>query len=351
MLFLCGCGVKNNTTEITFSSWGSKTEVEIIKNVIADFEAENPQIKVNFIHIPQNYFQKLHLLFASNTEPDVIFLNNLYLPIYANAGRLMELSPDNTIYEEKVLKTLSWKGKNYAIPRDISLLVLYYTKDLFKKAGLNNPQSEWTLNEMLDYALKIKQETGAFGISFDEDTLFYLPYLMSEGNFDLKNSNEICEKLKFYSDLRHKYNVAPKREQSASATMAQMFLQQKLAIILSGRWLTPKFKEEADFNWDITTFPYGENGSRVSLDASGWAISASTKHKEEAQKFINFISSKQTIEKFAKTGLLIPARHDVILEDAGAYYKALENAIPTPVTVDYNKTLDNLKQSLEICAF
>ena len=63
----CGCTQKPAVEEITFSSWGSVTEVGIIKKIITDFEKENPDIKVNFMHIPQNYFQKIHLLFASNT--------------------------------------------------------------------------------------------------------------------------------------------------------------------------------------------------------------------------------------------------------------------------------------------
>lgn len=353
ILLLCSCGKKQdyNRTEITFSSWGSKTEVEIMKNVISDFETQNPDIKINFMHIPQNYFQKLHLLFASNTEPDVIFLNNLYLPIYANAGKLTELEPDQFIYNDKILKSLSWNGKYYAIPRDISLLVFYYNKDLFKKAHISTPNKDWTLNDLELIGKKIKEKTGAFGISFDETALFYLPYLMSEGDFNLKNSDEICKKLEFYKDLRHKYNIAPKREQSASATMAQMFLQGKLALILSGRWLTPKFQEEAAFAWDIVTFPKGKKGSIVPLDTSGWAISANSKHKSEAKKFIDYLSSKSTIEKFIQTGLIVPARNDIKLQDAQMYYEALKTAEPTPVTVDYNKTLDKLTQHLEMCIF
>ena len=86
---LCACE-KNTKEEITFSSWGSVTEVRIINKIISDFEHENPDIKVNFLHIPQNYFQKIHLLFASSQAPDVIFINNLYLPVYAS--RLEDLS-------------------------------------------------------------------------------------------------------------------------------------------------------------------------------------------------------------------------------------------------------------------
>ncbi len=84
---LCGCSNKKNS-EITlqFASWGSKSETDILKPLLKEFENNNPDIKIDFMHIPQNYFQKIHLLFASNTAPDVIFINNLYLPVYANAG-------------------------------------------------------------------------------------------------------------------------------------------------------------------------------------------------------------------------------------------------------------------------
>ena len=63
-------------TTIRFSSWGSQTETALLIPLIKQFESENPDIKVEFIHIPQNYFQKLHLLFASNLAPDVVFINN-----------------------------------------------------------------------------------------------------------------------------------------------------------------------------------------------------------------------------------------------------------------------------------
>jgi multiple sugar transport system substrate-binding protein len=73
---LCGCSDKSRE-EITFATWGSVTEVGITKKIISEFERNNPDIDVKFMHIPQNYFQKIHLLFASSTAPDVIFINNL----------------------------------------------------------------------------------------------------------------------------------------------------------------------------------------------------------------------------------------------------------------------------------
>lgn len=353
-------------TVIQYASWGSKSEVDILKPLLVEFEMENPDLKVEFMHIPQNYFQKIHLLFASNTAPDVIFINNLYLPLYANAGVLENLDDyginQNDFYQ-KSLEALSWKGKLYAVPRDVSNLVIYYNKEIFKSANISYPKENWTMDEFLHIAKILTKRPNVFGISFEEDSLFYLPYLMSEGGGILSDdlSREIIEDnssqsgLKFYADLRKKYHVAPTKSESASATMAQMFLHGKLAMHLSGRWLVPKYREEAVFEWDIVPFPKGASGSIVPLDASGWAVSKDSKHKQEAFRLIKFLSSKTRIEKLAESGLIVPARKDcakVIQNDKNpknshVFIDVIQTSKPTPVSVDYNVLNDKLKEKNE----
>ncbi len=343
-MLLSGCVNRVDKVKIQISSWGSKTEVAIMKDVLAEFERQNPDIKVEFLHIPQNYFQKIHLLFASNTEPDVVFLNNQYLPIYANAGKLEPLLLNVNGFDSKALEALSWHDDLFALPRDISLLVVYYNKDLFARAGVDVPQKGWTLQDFLEKAIAIKQKTGVYGVSFEEDPLFYLPYLMSEGGgfYDI-DSVQSQRALKFYADLRLRHHVAPRREESASATMAQMFLQEKIAMHVSGRWLTPKYREDAEFEWDVVGFPAGSMGAVVPLDASGWAISKASAHKAESIRLIEFLASREVIERFAQTGLIVPARVDVHYSDSDVYAETLKTAKPTPVDVNYNRLLDELK--------
>lgn len=370
-LILTGCTQKTNKTVIQFASWGSKSEVEILKPILAEFERENPDIKVDFVHIPQNYFPKLHLLFASNLAPDVLFINNLYLPIYANAGVLEELNVDKDIFFKKSLKALSYNGKLYAVPRDVSTLVIYYNKDIFKKYNVALPNKYWSFDDFLILAKKLTKDTNndgktdIWGISFEEDLLFYLPYLMSEGggvlSDDLKtsilNTQESQKGLRFYADLRNKYHVAPTKAESASATMAQLFLQGKLAMHLSGRWLVPKYREDAKFEWNVINFPSGDAGSIVPLDASGWAIAKNSKHKKEAMRLIKYLSSKKSIEEFTKSGLIVPARIDVAEgaflfstqnkkapQNAQVFINIIKTAKNTPVSVDYSEIQDDLKE-------
>ena len=101
-----------------------------MKKVVLDFEKENPNIKIDFMHIPQNYFQKIHLLFASNTAPDVMFMNNLYLPIYAS--KLEDLTEEFNKEEffEQAIQGMSYENRILGIPRDVSNLVLYINEIL-----------------------------------------------------------------------------------------------------------------------------------------------------------------------------------------------------------------------------
>jgi len=349
---------------IQFASWGSESEIKILKPLLDDFEKENPDIKVDFLHIPQNYFQKIHLLIASNTAPDVIFINNQYLPIYANAGCLEDLTQYNKEFDfnkffDKSIQALTYDGKIYAVPRDISTLVIFYNKNIFDKYGVNYPRKNWTYEEFLKTATKLTHPPDTYGISFEEEPLFYLPYLMSFGLKDIPEyEDETTQKgLKLYADLRNKYHAAPLKTESASATMAQMFLQQKLAMHLTGRWLVPKYRQDAKFRWDVAKFPQGSAGSITPVDVSGWAVTKTSKHKKEAVKLIQYLASEQSSKKYAQSGLIVPARIETANsenfldknppQNARVFIDAVNTSVPTPVSIDYKEKLDTLKEKTE----
>ena len=352
MILLCGCTKQNDKTVIQFASWGSKSELDILNPIIDDFEKSNPDIQIDFMHIPQNYFQKIHLLFASGTAPDVIFINNLYLPLYAN--HLEEITKDVSKFYPQAISAMSVDNKLYAVPRDISNLVIYYNKDMFKKKGIQVDKN-WTFDDFLKTAIKLT-DTTTFAISYEDDPYYLLPYLMSMGGGILPDeisTNESQKAIKFYTDLRYKWHVAPLKNESASATMAQMFLQERIAMYLSGRWMVPKLREDCRFDWDVINFPKGSKGSIVQADSSGWAISKSSKNKEAAKRFVNYLSSKESIEKFTKSGLIVPARIDVQISDgqkpesSQIFIDIIKYSKPTPVTKDYREIINQLKSDLE----
>ena len=352
LFFLTGCAKNNNIEQLTFSSWGSVSEVKIIKKAITEFESENPNIKITFIHIPQNYFQKLQLLFASNTEPDVLFINNLYLPVYA--ARLEDLTNiiDSTQFYPQAVQSLTFNNKLLAIPRDISSLVLYINLDKGKL-----PDKSWTIEDMINLAAEYK-EKGLFGISFEEKSLYLYPYLRYFGGeiLDCKgkyvyNSEKSQKGVEFYKNLRTKFNVAPTKSEIGSSTLAQMFIEGKLGMYLSGRWMFPKISELAKFNWAVVNFPIGEKP--LPCDASGWAISKNSKHKASALKFIKFMSDEKRSKYFTQTGLITPARINsskLLMNNnhnEQVFVEVIEKSQHTFINKDYQKLTDKIEHSLE----
>jgi len=379
-VILCGCAKKTDNIKIKFSSWGSESEIAVIKPLLKEFESENPDVKVDFVHIPKNYFQKLHLLVASNLAPDVVFINNLSGVLYAKNNIFLDLSyylKNDEILSEKdffpqALEAFKYQNKLYAIPRDISNLVVYYNKDIFDKYNVPYPDKYWTFEKFLKTSQKLTKDLNGdkkidqFGVSFEEAHLFWLPWLWSNGggviskNLDaiIINKPESIEALQFYADLRNKYHVAPTKSEAGSATMAQLFIGQKVAMHISGRWSTPRYRKDIDFKWDIARFPRGKAGSIVDCDTSGWAISSSSKYPKESWRLIKFFAAKKSSENFARSGLILPARIDVANSavfldkklppgNSKVFAEVIPDSIPTPVTENYQEITDTINTYLE----
>lgn len=374
LLFFLFFIVHKNQSEdkviLKFSSWGSQSEISFLLPLIKEFEQNNPDMKIEFVHIPQNYFQKLHLLFASNLAPDILFVNNYYIPKYVKANLLEDLTPyiNTSDYFQKSVDCFTFDNKIYALPRDVSALVVYYNKNLFDKYNIAYPTNKWTTADFLNIAqqFKTKSKGKIYALSYETDLYYVLPFLFSNGASILSNDGKniiIDEKnaidtINFYSDLAYKYNYAPKKSDSASRTMAQMFLQQQIAMHISGRWLVPKYRSEAKFDWDIVNLPEGKQGSIVNIDASGYALAKSSKHKDEAVRFINFISSKYALSKLAQSGLIVPARKDVAYSEsflnkamkpknAVVFFDIINAGRPTPVNENYQNIIDVLNKRFE----
>ena len=325
--------------KLSFATWGSVDEMALLKPLLAEFTRETGK-EVELLHIPEGYFQKLPILFASKQAPDVLFLNNMTLPAYADSAALRPLDPflagDAALAEEDFfaqgLEAMRWKGQLYADPRDLSNLVVYVNQAMFKAEGVPLPDKNWTMRDMLDVAQRLGGEKlqdrdpqgRRFGISFDKRPLFWLPYLWSEGAdlFDpgftrstLAEPHAI-EAMQFYADLAHRHHVAPREIDTGNAPMAQLFAQGRLAMFVSGRWSVPGFRKSLAFDWDVLPFPAGAAGSIVDVDASGWAISAQSPRPDDAWKLIAHLAGRRASMRFADGGLIVPARRDVAADPA-----------------------------------
>ncbi len=349
------------TQALRFSTWGSIDEIETLKPLLADFQRQNPDVPVELIHVPDAYPQSIRLMAAARKMPDVLFMESQLLPGFARRGVLRDLSPyldsDPELgpddFYRPVMDAMSWKGTQYGIPRDLSNLVMFYNRRLFDEAGVPYPESGWTYEDMVAKA-KALTHGDQFGVGFAPYPLYWLPYLWSDGG-DLLNPErtrstllepESLAALQRYRDLRFKHHVAPTEAQVGNARMSQLFAQGKLAMMVGGRWVVPSFRKKLDFPWDVAPFPRGKVGSIVDADASGWCISATSKHPEKAWRLIRFLAGRKAISAFTESGLIVPSRPDVANtaafmagspESSRVFLDVIDAARPTPTTPSYDE--------------
>ena len=349
-IFITGCGNKSGKTVLKFSTWGSASEMAIIKTIVADYEQKNPDIKIEIMHIPQDYFKKVHLLFASNLAPDILLINNLNIPFYSNhLCKLTDLLNKSEYYSQAI-DGMSYDGELYAVPRDVSTLVIYYNKSLFDKYGVKYPQKNWTMHDLLSISKKLTGEN-RWGISYEENVFYLSPYVNYNGGEILEESKNTEKGIEQYKALPYKFKSAPTPSQTGSKTLAQMFLEGKIAMHLSGRWLVPKYRECAQFQWDVINFPHGS----VTSDTSGWAVSKQSKHKAESIKFVKYLSGKESISKMTSDGLIVPARKDVAESQiflkgkpnhSEVFIESVLSSKATKVSKDYAKKIDKLNDKI-----
>ena len=350
LLLLGGCAggldgdPRDGKTHIQLSTWGSAQEIAVLRAVLSGFEKQRPDIRVDVIHIPENYYQKLHILVAGDMAPDVIFTNSLSFPIYARYGVFRDLKPylerpgglEEKDFYPAPLSALRWKGGVEgqagnapllgALPRDVSNLVIFYNKTQFRQAGVPEPRAGWTWQDFMRSAQKLTVDANhdgtpeRFGVSFyATPPLFWLPVVWSAGGdlFDEPMQTVTLDRpeslagLRFIADLRNGAHVAPRQEEAGGAAMSQLFMQGKLAMMVSGRWSVPVLREQAAFDWDVVPFPKGPAGSKVGIDASGYGISAKSAHPEESYALIEYLLGSDAMGRYTESGLIVPARPDV----------------------------------------
>ncbi len=91
------------------------------------------------------FYTKVQTAAATGQGPDIMTYHELRMPLGVSEGVLSELKPDELAaagIKASDFSPANWKaaqgpdGKQYAVPLDIHSIILYYNKDMLKKAGL-----------------------------------------------------------------------------------------------------------------------------------------------------------------------------------------------------------------------
>ncbi len=136
---------KNDVVTITLSGWSNLTEQQLLQQVLQNFEAKHPNIKVQYNVIADEYMDVLKTRLIGETAADVFYLDAFTAPEIMIPGVLEPLNGyiskefNLADFNLKFLKAFQRNGKIFGLPKDFSTLALFYNKKAFKAAGLSQP--------------------------------------------------------------------------------------------------------------------------------------------------------------------------------------------------------------------
>ncbi|AJH01510.1 MAG: sugar ABC transporter substrate-binding protein [Clostridium beijerinckii] len=336
---LAGCGSSNSAAtggqdtakgssggdvHITYGIWDSNQE-KGLRKMADEFEGKNPGIKID-IQVTgwSDYWTMLEAAATGGSLPDTFWMHSNEIYRYASNGMLMDLtdkinkSDDVKLsnYPEGLVKIYNLNNKQYAIPKDYDTIGLWYNKTMFDKAGISYPDETWNWDKLYEAAKKLTTGDGKqYG--------FLAPLHNQEGyyNFVYQNGGTIItdDKVSGYDNPKTieamKYYVRFVSEGLSpkifdDAARAETLQNGLCAMGFFGSWNLSGFaaNDYMTKNFNVTVLPSANDGKRASIfNGLGNAISANTKHPEEAWKWVQYLSSKDGQTKQAELGVAISA--------------------------------------------
>lgn len=313
MLGLAAPAMAGGVVELEYVIHKSESEaIEGMQKVIDAFNAENPGIHVTLTPTP-DFATVIQTRAQTNEMPDLFscVTNNMYEIMFRD-GLIMDLTgqPFLANVADETLALSTYESRNWRMPYSLSYYGLYVRTDIFEQQGLAFPT---TWDELMDVCAKL-QAAGITPFALPDKTMVYqrmerVMGIISDNDEDFRKiaSGELAaadsKVLTVYaaSAVKIADNMTEESYGSEYTESYQQLLAGQAAMTINGQWSLLTLKN-FDPNVQVALIPLpnptGEvSRVPVSIDTS-FCISSSTKHPEEALKFLEFLSRKETAQMY-----------------------------------------------------
>ncbi len=318
---------------VSFMVFGDPAELRAYEQVVAAFEAAQPAVDVTLIHIPgqNDYRTRLAADFAAGDPADVVLINYRRVPGFASRGLLEPLGP--SLLRSRVLApddfypeayyAFYWQGELMCVPQNVSSLVVYYNRDLFKTAGLAEPADDWDWDAFLQTAQALTRDLDGdgqidqYGLGVEPELQRLAPFLWQNGGLLTDNFNEPHQlaltdtkslaALEWFVDLQLRHHVVPDAAAAQAEDSETRFLNGRAGMYLNSRRIVPTLRESAAFDWDVAPLPSRAGQRATILHADGYCLAATAANKAAAWAFIEFANGPVGQPIVAATGRTVPS--------------------------------------------
>lgn len=340
---MASTGVANAATELVVATVNNRQMIEMQK-LTPQFEKANPDIKVKWVTLEEGTLRQRVTtdIATQGGQFDVMTIGMYETPIWGKKGWLKEFKADAAYDLDDLLPPiragLSIDGKLYAAPFYGESSFTMYRADLAQSVGAQLPeQPTWV--QIRDFAAKIHNPAkGMYGVCLRGkpgwgDNMALLSTMVNTFGgqwFDTSWKPQVDSKpwndaITFYVDLMKKYGPPGATANSFNENLA-LFVEGKCGVWVdatsAGTSVSdPKFSKVAD------KVAFAKAPTAVTPKGAGWlwswalAIPAGTKKETEAQKFINWATSKEYVGLVAKESgwIAVPTGNRVSTYDRAEY--------------------------------
>jgi sn-glycerol 3-phosphate transport system substrate-binding protein len=291
---------------------------KLVDNFAADFEKENPGIKVKPIYSGsyQESITKALTAVKSNDAPTMSVLLSTDMFTLIDEEAIIPFDPLLKTPEDQAwlkgfypafMANSQTGGKTWGIPFQRSTIVLYYNKPMFKDAGLDPNQPPATWKEMTEMAQKLTKRDGSgkviqWGVQIPASGFPYWLFqgLTTENDVQLMNAAgtetyydkpAVIEALQYWMDLTAKYKVHPEGIVEWGTTPRDFF-ERKVAMIWTTTGNLTNVKNNAKFDFGVAMLPANKRRGSPTGGGNFYLFKqAKPEQQTAALKFIKWMTS------------------------------------------------------------
>lgn len=295
---------KQSKNELVFWTLQMSDFAPYINGVIADFEKDNPQIKIKWVDVPFSEGEKRILASVlSDNPPDLVNLNPDFSATLAHKGALYEIPKERTSqFNQEILKSLKYKGKIYSVPWYATSAITIYNKELLKKSGVPLPK---TYEEVFKSAKTVKTNANSYIMLpniTENDTMLKILNKYGVASSEKINSGKAVEVFGKFKNL-YSDNLIPKETVTMTLQEAlEKYMSENIVLIGAGANFLNMIKENATSTYsktDVAPQIVGELG-QYDFSLMNFVIPLKAKHKSEALNFALFLTNEKNQLELAK---------------------------------------------------
>ncbi|MBW6422056.1 ABC transporter substrate-binding protein [Rhizobium sp. XQZ8] len=306
---------------------------EATKELIANFEKKNPNVKVETIAVPSNeIINRVQADVVAGKQPDVAqltFRDLIFIASDLGGNALEDMVSPAELKEHltgifpKGLELGKVDGKTYGLAYTFSTPILYYNADLFKAAGLdpNNPPKTWADVAIAGKAIKEKTSKngffpGAYGPT--DGTFVYQSIVMSNGGkvregdkltFADKNAAEAVKTMRDMVQSGAHAKIDP-------ASASDTFSAGNMGMFLYTTALLSSVKKSAAGKFDLRLAPmpsFGEKPTAPTNSGSALFVFSKDPAKQRASyELLKYLTSPDAYTIITSKIGYLPLRLDIV---------------------------------------